>query len=57
MPLFVPSVRRTVRTWRELVIKADPDFERDKRNELEYEFSNGKQFRGNRSLRGAYTPS
>lgn len=44
------------RTWRTLVLKADPDFEAQKRNELEYKFSNDREFRGNPATRGAYAP-
>lgn len=42
------------RTWKSVVVKADPDFEREKRNELEYKFSNGREFRGNVAKRGQY---
>jgi hypothetical protein len=40
--------------WQVLVNRADPQFEQKKRNEVEYEFSNGRQFRGNPATRGAY---
>lgn len=40
--------------WKVLVLRKDPDFEREKRNELEYEFSNGRQFRGDPAKRGPY---
>lgn len=42
------------RTWKSLVLKVDPDFEAAKRNELEYEFSNKREFRANPAERGAY---
>jgi hypothetical protein len=41
--------------WRTLVIRADPDFEKDRRVEVEYEFSK-RVFTGNPDRRGAYTP-
>lgn len=44
------------RTWKTLVLKADPDFEAQKRNEIEYEFSNKREFRANPATRGAYAP-
>jgi len=39
--------------FKEIVVAADPDFEREKRNEIEYEFR-GKTFRANRSKRFPY---
>ena len=39
--------------FRAMVTKADPDFERERRNEPEYEFR-GRTFRANRAKRGAY---
>lgn len=44
------------RTFKSLVLQADPDFEREKRNETEYEFSNGRKFTANPATRGAYAP-
>lgn len=38
------------------VVKTDPDFYRDKARQVEYEFSNGRNFYGNPAKRGAYTP-
>lgn len=35
--------------WRAIVLKADPTFYRDRKDELLYEFSNGRQFRGDPS--------
>jgi len=43
----------TARPWLVLVTKADPNFERDKHHEIEYEFS-GRWFYADRSKRGAY---
>ena len=40
-----------------LVVRADPNFEVEKRREIEYEFSNGVVFRANRAKRGAYEDS
>lgn len=42
--------------WKALVLRKDPDFERDKRNEVEYQFSNGRTFRADPAKRGAYAP-
>ncbi len=43
----------TARPWLVLVTQADPNFERDKRHEVEYEFF-GRRFFADRSKRGAY---
>jgi hypothetical protein len=43
----------TSRPWLVLVTQADPNFERDKHHEIEYEFS-GRWFYADRSKRGAY---
>jgi hypothetical protein len=40
--------------WKALVLKRDPDYEREKRDQLEYQFSNGREFRANPDNRGAY---
>lgn len=40
------EVRTTERTWRDIVLKADPNFYTDRKKELLYEFSDGRQFRG-----------
>lgn len=42
--------------FKAIVVKKDPNWEREKRNELEYQFSNGRQFYANPNLRGAYAP-
>lgn len=42
--------------WKALVLRRDPDFERDKRSEREYEFSNGRTFRADPAKRGPYAP-
>jgi hypothetical protein len=44
----------TARPWLVLVTQADPNFARDKRHEIEYEFS-GRFFYADRSKRGAYS--
>lgn len=41
-------------TFKSLVVRADPDFEAEKRRETEYKFSNGREFRANPATRGAY---
>ncbi len=44
--------------FKTLIIKADPDYEKDKRDEVEYEFSNGRIFKSvNSNRRGPYNPS
>lgn len=40
--------------FKTLVLRADPDYERAKRKELEYEFSNGRKFYANPAVRGPY---
>jgi len=40
--------------FRTIVIRADPDFERAKRRELYYIFSNGRTFRGDNATTGPY---
>lgn len=45
------------RTWRTLVLKADPEHETKKRKEIEYDYSDqpgGRVFTGNPTNRGAY---
>jgi hypothetical protein len=42
------------RTWISVVTSADPEFENEKRRELEYKFSNGREFRGEQHKRGQY---
>lgn len=42
--------------FRVLVQRKDPDWERDRRNEIEFEFSNGRVFRQNPAIRGPYEP-
>ncbi len=51
------SGKRSVQVvFETLVRKADKDFDKDRRNEPEYEFSNKRKFTANRAKRGAYTP-
>jgi len=40
--------------FKTLVQRADPDFERERRNVTEYVFSNGREFKANPDNRGAY---
>jgi hypothetical protein len=50
--------KRTVnRPFLQLVQKADPKFNEDRRKQPEYEWSNGRKFTGNPSQRGAYADS
>jgi len=52
------AVRSLSIPWRVLVVKADPDHDKKKRDEIEYDFSDcgpgGKVFRANPENRGAY---
>jgi hypothetical protein len=41
-------------TWKSLVVKADPDFEAEKRRVTEYEMSNGRTFKANPTHRHPY---
>lgn len=41
------------RPWLVMVAQADPNFQRDKHHEIEYEFT-GRRFFADRSKRGAY---
>lgn len=56
MPPYNPPIKGTSLSvpWRALVLRADPDFERERRREVEYEMTNGRVFRADRSKRGAY---
>jgi hypothetical protein len=48
--------KRTIEIpFRWLVRKSDPDYDKDRRSEPEYEFGSGRRvFRANRATRGAY---
>jgi hypothetical protein len=49
------QVVTTQRTWLSKVLEADPDFFAKRKDEKLYEFSNGKQFRGDpRKVATAY---
>ena len=50
-----PKVRTVVTPYRVLVLRADPDFEAQKRKETFYEFSNGRTFRENPATHGPYS--
>jgi len=41
--------------WKSLVLRADPNFEAEKRREPFYQFSNGRRFSGNTVSHGAYS--
>ncbi len=53
---YNPPIKVTTVTipFRTIVIRADPDFERAKRRELYYVFSNGRTFRGDNATTGPY---
>lgn len=46
-----PAVERS---WDAMVRQADPDYERKLANEVEFEFSNGRQFKADRRKRFPY---
>lgn len=48
------NTKSVERTWKSVVVAADPDFEAQKRREPEYEMSNGRVFTANRDLRFPY---
>lgn len=48
------NTKSAERTWKSEVVRADPDFEAQKRKEPEYEFSNGRKFDANRAKRFPY---
>lgn len=50
-----PKVKILDVPFKVLVLRADPDFEKAKRNEVFYEFT-GRRFRGNNATSGAYAP-
>ena len=50
-----PNMTRRIEfPYKTHVLKADPDFEQQKRSEVTYEFSNGRVFRANPATTGAY---
>lgn len=53
-PVQGTPVRTLTVPYRVLVQRADPRWEQDKRNEIQYEFSNGRQFRADPTRTGAY---
>lgn len=47
MPMVWNGQVRTVTfDWRSIVLEAEPEFYANRRNELLYEFSNGREYRG-----------
>lgn len=40
--------------WKVAVLKRDPDYEREARDQVEFRFSNGREFRHNPANRGPY---
>jgi hypothetical protein len=53
MPRYFPPKSITI-PWKVLVLRQDPDLEREKRSEIEYEFPNGRTFRADPAKRGPY---
>jgi hypothetical protein len=56
MTIYGPAVRNIAAPWLYIVRQADPDFDREKRRELAYEFEagNGRRFYINPMFAGAY---
>lgn len=50
-----PAPKRIEVPFKVLVLRADPDWERARRNEPFYEFT-GRTFRGDNSKKGPYAP-
>lgn len=48
-----PTTKSVTRTYKSLVLKQNPNFEAEKRREVEYEFSRRK-FSANRAVRHPY---
>lgn len=48
-------VQTVTRSWHSVVLDANPDFYADRTDELFYQFSNGREFRGNPNGVGVYT--
>ena len=57
MSRYLPPTKvRTVQTpYRALVLRADPEFEKDKRREPFYEFSKGRRFDEDTARQGPYS--
>lgn len=53
MALYYPPRTLNIQ-FKSLVLKADPDWQRAKTRETEYEFSNGRVFEANPDRRGPY---
>lgn len=51
-----PAPKRIEVPFKVLIVRADPDFEQRKRNEVFYEFT-GRTFKGNNATKGAYAPA
>lgn len=52
-----PGEVRTVEyNWRTVILQSDPDFYAKRKNELLFEFSNGRQFRGDPNKRNTAYP-
>ena len=54
MTVDTPLVRSREIPFLTLVRKADPEFEKNRRTEPEYEFSNGREFKARQADRGVY---
>ncbi len=50
-------VRTITRNFSALVRQANPHFDREKRKEIQYEFSNGRKFYGDPDRTGVYSPT
>lgn len=55
MPPYDPPRSLTV-PWRALIQRWDPDYEKERREQVEFRFSNGREFKHNPEKRGPYAP-
>lgn len=54
--MAIGEVRNVVRTWLSYILKADPEFYSQRRDEKLWEFSNGREFRGDPNRVGTAYP-
>lgn len=50
----MPETKTVHWTWKELILKMDPEWDKEDRKRVEFEFSNGRKFEGEYKKRGAY---
>lgn len=54
--MAIGDVRTIERPWLSLIIEKDPEFFAKRKDELLFEFSNGRQFRGDPNKRNTAYP-